>query len=491
MLSDQTINDFYLKLKKIVSSSPYLAYRHYNEKYSYAELYARMLKVNAILSRYQNAQILLYANKSVSSYATIFSIFLSNNVWVPLSPDLPFSRNVTILKKIDPIIIFHDVTLPDDLRNYLKEKNIIMVSLEEIVQESSNNKVEFNNLPSNKQDIAYIMFTSGSTGEPKGVPMTHENYINFALNIFKVLSFKQGEDVFSDFHDFAFDISIFSLFACVFSEGAFSPIIEKKDRILPLGHIIDNGVTVWSSVPSVINRIKRFRPNTKHTTPIRIMFLCGEPLALDLLYYCFENMNLPQVYNFYGLTETGVENFYHECFPEDIAKFAKFGVAPIGKPLPENFIQITKDKELWLSGCQLTPGYLKGVSTEKFEIQNNVRWYKTGDIVEEYEGLYYCKGRVDTQVKLSGHRVELMDIEACIVRQQSIERAICFVDNKQRIPMLIAAIKSRHQIVINELRISLAKELPDYMIPQHFKVMDDFPLNANGKIDRKKIAELY
>ncbi len=481
-------NKFYNELLDTIKNSKKEVYRYFGESYTYGQMYEQMLKINSLLSKFKNKQVVLYTKKDFSAYSAIFSIMLSNNTWLPLSPDMLETRNLEIIKQADPGLVLHDGSLPELLKSFFNEKNIPIESLEALL--SSDERKDFERDVFNKDDIAYIMFTSGSTGVPKGVPMSHENYINFVKNVLDILPFKEDE-VFADFHDFAFDISIFYLFACIFVEGAFSPIIEQKDKIIPVNHIQENRITIWSCVPSIINRIRTLRPNDKIESSIRIMFLCGEPLKLDVLRYCYENMLLKNVYNFYGLTETGVENFYHKCSPEDLDRYINFGMAPIGQPLPGNEIKITEDKELYIGGCQVTKGYLGRRSPEKFEDKNNIWWCKTGDIVERFEDVYFCKGRIDSQVKLSGHRVELMDIEAHINKIKGVDDCVCFVEDARGRELLVAAIKSSTDIDIRGLQAELKEELPVYMIPKDILHLDKFPLNKNAKTDRKKVRLMY
>tara|TARA_Y100001960_G_scaffold326661_1_gene411446 strand:+ start:1052 stop:2407 length:1356 start_codon:yes stop_codon:yes gene_type:complete len=448
-----------------------------------------MRKFNTVLSGFRNRQVVLYAGKKFSSYPAIFSIILSKNIWLPMSPENPHSRNIETLDQANPFLLIHEgKALPEPLSMYCTENKIGTLSFDEAL--AGKEEREFDPSGFNKDDIAYIMFTSGSTGAPKGVPMTHENYINFVNNVLQILPFGENE-VFADFHDFAFDISIFYLFAFPFVGGAISPIMEQKDKVVPINHIVENAVTVWASVPSVINRIKILRPNDQVETAIRIMFLCGEPLKFDVLTYCFDNLGLQNVYNFYGLTETGVENFYHPCHPEDSNKYEKYGMAPIGTPLPGNSVKISDDKELLIGGCQVTPGYLGGGSSEKFENFEDIRFCKTGDIVEEYDGVYFCKGRMDSQVKLSGHRVELMDIEVHIAKQDNVDQVVCFLDEKKGHSTLVAAIKPLGELDFKSIQKALEKELPSYMIPKDHMIMKIIPQNNNGKVDRKKIQKRY
>lgn len=477
---------FYEKLHNIMKDSSATFYVYYGQEYSYRDCYRNMLKINSILPQAGEKRIVLYGSKNFETYCAIFSILLSGNTWIPLNSLQPPKRSLDMMKLAAPHLILADCSLPVSIMEYAKDNDIPVFQLQSIVKNENQREFELGNF--HKDNTAYIMFTSGSTGIPKGVPMTHENYINFIANAMAILPFDKYE-VFADYHDFAFDISIFYLFCCILTESAFAPILKEGERLWPIENIIKNKVTVWSSVPTVIARIKSLRPNQTIETSIKIMFLCGEPLRLDLLRYCYEMMGLENVYNFYGLTETGVENFYHECQPEDLVRFENKGFVAIGKSLKGNKIKISDEKELLLSGCQITPGYLGGVGQEKFEIINEERWFHTGDIVEKYQDVFFCKGRLDFQVKLGGYRIELMDIEVYVRQFPGVEDAVCFIDENKDIKPLACAIETSIGLDLIKLRGHLKEHLPKYMVPSKFFLMPEFPRNKNGKIDRKKVTQ--
>jgi len=270
-----------------------------------------------------------------------------------------------------------------------------------------------------------------------------------------------------------------------------APIKKKDERIYPLNHIQQNKITVWSSVPSVISCMQRFRPSEQLANDLNIMFLCGEPFSLDVLKYVYKNLNVEHVYNFYGLTETGVENFCHPCSRQDLEKFESKGFVPIGLPLKGNAVKITEEKELLLSGCQITPGYLGGIGKERFEETEGVRWYHTGDIVEYDQGVYFCKGRLDSQVKIGGHRIELMDIESNIRKFKDVKSTVCFVDEAGSAGRLVCAVECAVDLDLSILSSWLEDKIPDYMVPRKIFIVDQMPVNHNGKIDRKAIKEIY
>ena len=222
------------------------------------------------------------------------------------------------------------------------------------------------------------------------------------------------------------------------------------------------------------------------------MFLCGEPFKLDVMDYCFQKLKLKNVYNFYGLTETGVENFYYKCQPGDREKYHRHGMLPIGKVLPGNDAMISDEKELMISGCQITPGYLNNAMQEKIVNIEGKDWFKTGDIAEIHDDLYFCKGRIDSQIKIGGHRVELLDIEVNIVKHiESIKQATCFIKELKNHRIIAALLVGNQELQIDVIQNHLLKHIPKYMVPQMIHYVTELPTNSNGKIDRRRIAELF
>ena len=320
--------------------------------------------------------------------------------------------------------------------------------------------------------------------------MTHSNFIPFINNALNILPFSQGE-IFSDYHEFSFDLTVFYLFCTILTESSFSPALGKKDRLSLINHAISNNVTVWSSVPSSIARIKLLRPDEKYQSFIKILFLSGEPFRLDILKYCYENLSIKNIFNFYGLTETGVENLYFECSPSDLDRFSEQSFVPIGSPLPGNEIMLTDDKELLIGGQQITPGYIGGREKNRFEIIDGKRWFHSGDIVEKIDDVYFCKGRLDNQVKVSGYRIELLDIEAALRKITGVVEAVCFVNDNSPDNIFITGVVQIADFDENKLKIELKKRIPYYMIPQKIFPINTFGTNQSGKIDRAGVKKTF
>lgn len=482
------IQEFYEIFNAKIQKSKRLAYRHYNERRSYGELYEYMRRLNSLFSDRRGQRIAIYAEKSFFNYVSIFSIILSNNTWVPFNPNTPNKRNIEMLLLVQPEVLLTDRPLPDDLLTVVNIIGTEVLSLEEVMRAPMGTGFECSEFE--KNDLAMIYFTSGSTGKPKGVPLTHENYIFNVRNILNIIDLKHGQ-VFADYHDLGFSISVPILFPCVLREGALAPAIHKKDIMLPARNLIENDVSVLITVPSTMARIRQMRQGGLQKHHLKLLMLCGEPLHLDILHYIFEKLKVDKVYDFYGSTETASWVFYHKCSTSDLSQFETFGVVPIGKPIIKNSVVLRDDGELWLSGPQITHGYLGDVGSDRFIELNGKRWYKTGDKVIVHDGHYLCKGRLDSQVKIGGYRIEVMDIEAHLRNIEGVDSAICFVDGEGFKKSIVAAIQANREIGLAEIRNHLRERLPAHMIPRKSFVLKELPINKSGKIDRLAIRLNY
>ena len=406
-------------------------------------------------------------------------------MWIPINNAIPAERIIEMLDMSEATILLYETDLPKEIYAWAVESGTRLVSIDEVCEP----REEF--LSSYDENaVAYIMFTSGSTGTPKGVPMTFRNITPFIENFLSILPLKVG-DVFSDYHDFGFDLSVFYLFAFPLVHGAISPGIKEAERLMPAKHIVENKITVLSSVPAILSRLRLQGKSGVRETQVRIVFMCGEPFRLDLLQFCYEEMNFKHVYNFYGLTETGVENFHHKCKPSDVEVFSEMGFVPIGQALPHSNVLVGADDELLISGPQVMQEYLGDMDGDRFIEIEGTRWFKTGDRVALYEGEYFCKGRLDNQVKVSGYRIELSDIEAQLRKNILIKEAVCFVVGETERRFIVAACLTDADVDSEMVKADLRKTLPEYMIPRDITWLAEIPLNKNGKIDRVSIKASY
>jgi acyl-CoA synthetase (AMP-forming)/AMP-acid ligase II len=220
--------------------------------------------------------------------------------------------------------------------------------------------------------------------------------------------------------------------------------------------------------------------------------MCGEPFHLDLLKFLMQNLKTKNIFNCYGSTELSPWVFYHKCQSNDLKKFSKYNLVPIGTKYRFTETCI-KNKELLISGKMLSNGYLdEKQNKNKFVKINDKIWYKTGDIAEIYKKTYVIKGRLDRVVKLKGFRIDLIEIEKYI-RDYSfkINNVISFVLETNHEKKLFAVVETIEKIKEENLDKYLRKFLPNYMIPKKIIFKKKFKLNKSGKIDRKRIIEKF
>ena len=466
-------------------------YRYYKEKKSYQDLKNFYYKFKNKISK-ERKKIVTFSDKSFEMYATVISIFLTNNIWVPLSLSLPVNRLISILKASDVNIIVCDKDL-EILKNtkfnkYVKKNKIKIFSYDHI-----NNNITKNvfNLPSKKfnfNNISMIYFTSGSTGNPKGVPLTYHNFICCFKSKEKILYKKNKNLVFGDYHDPSFVISLVILFPCLFLGSSISPSKNMFEALNPADHIKANRINTLITVPSTISRIRENKKSISQLKSLSKIVMCGEPFRLELSKFIIEKIKPRELYNFYGSTEVSPWIFYHKCNKRDLKTFKKFDLVPVGLPLKNIKVKIQKN-ELIVSGPVVANGYLeKKQNLDTFIKLNGSLWYKTKDQVEVYNGKYFVKGRIDKVVKIQGYRVDLGDIEINIRKIKNIDEAIVYLKRKKKKKILSCAIKTKEKINKISLLKNLSKKLPNYMIPKNITFYKKYPLNRSGKIDRKKIT---
>lgn len=482
------VNDFYTRMREIIRTSDVLFYRHDDDERSYRDLWESILRLNTVLCNHRNQRVAVYGDKGFPVYCCVFATLLSGNTWIPMDPATPDERNAAMVEQADPSVILTDRDLPEAMAASASGSGAEVVRIDALL--SADEKTEIEPVDFDKDDLSMIYFTSGSTGVPKGVQITHENYVINVDNILRLIDFDPPE-VFADYHDLGFVISVPILFPCVMTESAVSPAIQLVDQFMPANHMIRNKISVLITVPSTIARIRKLKRDDQSFDDLNVLISCGEPLHLDILEFSLTGMDANHVYNFYGSTEVAPWTFHHVCRASDLESYKSLGYTPIGNPIEGNKVRISKAGELQVSGAQVTPGYLGGVDDSHFRVEGDRRWYLTGDKVMVQDGVYICKGRLDSQVKLHGHRVELMDVESQLRRLDGIESAICYTDGEDAAKMIVAVMITAKSYNLSEVRAFLEDKLPGYMLPRQVFCTADAPLNKSGKIDRARLRELY
>lgn len=335
-------------------------------------------------------------------------------------------------------------------------------------------------------EIAYVMFTSGSTGEPKAIEIPHAAAIAYVSHTVERLELGP-EDRVSQMHDLTFDFSVHDVWP-TWSAGACLCVVPREERFAPAAFIQRQELTVFSCVPSVLasmDRLRLLKPGAFPT--LRRAVFCGEALPVELAVKFQEAAPNCVVENMYGPTETTVGITSYRWDPDLSPSRCRRGLVPIGWPFPGQLAEVV-DGELWLSGSQLgryldDPNHLAFVTPAgSGEPWDGVRWYRTGDLVEQDEGgCLHFVGREDHQVKILGHRVELGEVEAAVRRATGASEVVVLESDGEL----------RAVVVTDELPTDLHRTLglPAHMVPRRWDVVDELPRNENGKVDRRKLAE--
>jgi amino acid adenylation domain-containing protein len=356
-------------------------------------------------------------------------------------------------------------------------------------------------------EVAYVLFTSGSTGQPKGVPITHGNVDQFLRFNHRRYGFTPA-DVCSQTFAATFDLAMFDMFMA-WGAGAtleFTPV----HAFFALPEFIERTkMTVWFSVPSAISVVRRrggLRPGCMPS--LRWSLFCGEALMRHDAEDWQRAAARSVLENLYGPTELTIACSSYRWLPEHSPSRCLNDVVPIGTTYPSlSYVLIDPsgrpdpvEGELCVTGPQMFSGYLDARDdTNRFLLHGGRRWYRTGDRVRvdgrgagetaDTLGVLQYLGRVDHQVKVRGYRVELAEIEGTARALPGIRQ--------------VAAVPVRHNGVVElglfytgshlepaDVIVALARSLPDYMVPRWAWRLDDLPLNANQKIDRPMLTEM-
>ncbi len=354
----------------------------------------------------------------------------------------------------------------------------------------------------------YIMFTSGSTGEPKGVPITYGCLQSFLRWMLAEHPFEEGGEVFLNVVPYSFDVSLMDTYPALVTGGTVVSVtkaeIANPRQLYPL--LGRSGVTTWVSTPSFAQMCLVEPSFHRGLLPrLRRFLFCGETLAPEIASQLLDRFPDAEVWNTYGPTEATVATTSVRITRAILERYSPL---PIGYPMPGTRVLVMDEQrrevppgergEIVIAGPNVSPGYLNrpDLSERAFFLLDGRRAYRTGDWGRCRDGLLFFEGRMDDQVKLHGYRIELADVEANlravagvrdavvlpVIKQGAVDSLAAFVILNERPP------RPDFQLAA-ELKAQLTERLPAYMIPRKFSFVESFQMNLNGKADRRKLAE--
>lgn len=355
-------------------------------------------------------------------------------------------------------------------------------------------------------DPYYVLFTSGSTGEPKGVVITRQAVTAFLGWISSEHDIEPGAEVFLNPSSFTFDLSVMDVYGAL-TNGATVVSVTRDHVENPRAlHALlrESGITSWLSTPS-FGAMCLAEPtfSAEHVPYVRRFLFCGEVLPVETARNMLQRFPKSQLWNTYGPTEATVATTSIRLHASLVERDAPL---PIGVAMPGTRVYCVDDSlepvpdgergEIVIVGPNVSIGYLNrpDATRRAFFQRDGMRGYRTGDWGRVVDGLLFCEGRMDFQIKLHGYRIELGDIEAHLRSARGVRDAVVIPSMRDGRPWALTAVALVDTLPADaraageQVRRVVAERLPAYMVPRKVRFMTQFPMTPNGKVDRAAIA---
>ena len=499
------------------------AVRIRGSKMQYSEFDQRALHVAGVLKTLCGGRetIGIVGQRNFSAYIGILGVLYAGCWYTPINTKYSLERieriirdssiryligSLDAMEQLYPILESADldvrVILPDDevrcqSQLYIDRKTIdSFPSLDEPVSTEAG-------------DLAYILYTSGSTGQPKGVQVTHGNVDAFLQNMNRMYSVSVGFRASQTF-DLSFDLSVCDMFFTWSNLGTLC-VLPEEELLLPSEYIRREEISFWYSVPTLASFIDRLGALTEGAFPnLKYSLFCGEPLPQILAEKWRRAAPGSTVENVYGPTEATIHLTRRIYVEGDKKRTFSNGMVPIGRPFPDHLIEIVDDfglrvkpgdvGEIILAGPQITNGYLNDrTKTElvfvryEWDPKGNT-WYKSGDLgFYNADGELECLGRKDNQIKIAGRRVEIGEIESVLRKYPQLSDAVVVPlrNDDSTVRTLVAfTMNEVDEETEDFIRHDSIRCIESTFFPSKIITLESFPILASGKTDRKSLAEM-
>ena len=481
--------------RQVAASPDTVAVQFREKKLSYAELDRRADKLAVRLHEAgvgREDVVPLCIDRSLEMMVGLLGILKVGAAYLPIDPSLPTERIRYLGQDAGAKVYVADAVTQGKLMA-LDDLQWVVIG----TGEETDNPAE-SSLPSHLRprpsDLMYVLYTSGSTGQPKGVMNQHDGVANRLIWHLRTLVGEDQRPVVLQKTTFTFDVSVWELFLPLICGGAVvmaEPGGEKDADYLRRA-VREYGVTMLHFVPPMLELFL----TTRGDLPTLQRVVCsGEALLPQQAKQFYDNYPKVDLTNLYGPTEAAID-VTHYAVPRRVPP-----TIPIGQPIANVRLRIYGERgellppgrpgELYLGGVQVARGYLNRpeLTAEKFVEHDGQRWYRTGDLVRWLpDGNLEFLGRIDHQVKLRGFRIELGEIEARLSELPGVGQATVVLrkDAKGEPALIAYAVGTADPA---DLGSALREQLPGYMVPSSFQLLSALPLLPNGKIDRKALPE--
>ncbi|MVO98626.1 non-ribosomal peptide synthetase [Paenibacillus lutrae] len=459
-------------------------------------------------------------DRGAHAIIAIIGILKAGGAYVPLDPNYPAERVLYVISHCGARVLITEEGLAETFAAPGEPHSSLQRIL--LMNESSdphkNSRYRYLNPDETGQavqeegaqispdQLMYIMYTSGSTGQPKGVMVTHRNAANYLLWSIKELEIK-SQDRMLLVSSISFDISVFEIFGALLSGASLH--LATNEMLLDVHQLYPflerHNITIWHSVPALMSQLLLNRAQSQHDLSgffkgTRVVMLGGEAWSTKLYHEVRDAFGKARIMNMYGPTEATI---WVTSYTVEEEHALSEGI-PIGRPVANNRMLILDrygrlcdigiEGDLYVSGMSVTKGYMKDEERTRqafIASAGKDTMYRTGDRAKySADGFIQYMGRADNMLKVRGYRIEPGEIENLLLSLDEIQEAAAVVQTWNETQRLVCYYVSPQEIRHEELRARLRSKLPDYMIPALFIGMNQLPLTANGKVDRKTLSSL-